>query len=159
MKKNILLIMLVIIVVFSMTGCKKKVKPITGSFTITCESKNNSMKGVDQTNISVYNFGKDQYIADYEIKTISVYSDKETYEYYKENAEESAKSDDSDKVVYDISSDDDTQTVIFSYKIVLSKDDLKNFGDKDYYKVNNVFDRIKTGAKCSFKGIKEEQIK
>lgn len=163
MKKKYLLVIFTTITVFSLTACteNKKTKESVDSFTITCKGKDNSIEGIKQTNKSVYNFNKDQYITDYEITTMSVYKDKETYKIYKESAEETANSNDNSNLVYNVKTDDKTKTVTFSYKIKINKDDLNKTEDKDYYKAVNVLKRAKSNpnAKCTFKGIEKNQIK
>ena len=158
MKKIIYI--LIILVLFTITGCTPKNKT-TPPFTITCESNDSVMEGVQTTNKSIYKFDEYQYVTEYEIKTISVYDNEETYNIYKKGAEQTLKAGNSDKITYDITTDDNTRTVNFSYKVTITKDDMKDLSDKDFYKAKKVLERAKsnTNTKCTFNDIEENQIK
>ena len=156
MKKLLCLSILLIL----LTGCGKKTE-LTDPFTINCESNDSLMEGVQTTNKAIYKFDEEQYLTEYEIKTISVYDNEETYNIYKKGAEQTLKSGNSDKITYDITTDDNTKTVNFSYKVTITKNDMKDLDDKDFYKAKKVLERAKsnTNAKCTYDGIEENQIK
>lgn len=62
-----------------------------------------------QTNKSIYNFSQDQYVTNYEIQTVSVYSKKKTYETYKEEVLKTLESNDGSTIAYDVTTDDETK--------------------------------------------------
>ena len=167
MKKKILLGLCIGVTVLGLTACTEKKNEeekeigITNPFTITCEGYDDSIEGVKATNKSVYNFGKDQYVTDYEVTTISVYSDKKTYKTYKKSAEETAKSSENDLMVYTVTTDDKTKTVNFSYKVTVNKEMLDEAEDKDFYKAVKVLERAKANpnATCTIEGAEESQLK
>lgn len=158
MGKKLGLGLLIGVTIFGLTGCTKK---ITEPFTITCEGKDDLMLGVETTNKSIYHFGKDQYTTDYEVTTISIYEDEEAYKTYKESSEETAKNAQTPIITYNVSSDDNTKTVNFSYKVTLSSEDLNALADKDYYKASEVLKRAETNpnAKCTIDGAERNQFK
>lgn len=156
MKKSFLIIVCTLLL-FVVSGCGKN----DGSFSIVCEGTDNLMEGVKTTNKSVYNFDKEQYLADYEVTSISVYDDEETYKIYKEGAEETANSNDDSSLVYTVKTDDETKTVNFSYKMTFTKEMYNEVENKEFYKAANVLERAESNsnAKCTLKNIKREQIK
>ena len=109
-----------------------------------------------QTNKSIYNFSQDQYVTNYEIQTVSVYSKKKTYETYKEEVLKTLESNDGSTSAYDV-----TKTIIFKYKKTINEEDLNALEDKDFYKAANVLERAKSGTnvKCTFDGVEESLIK
>ena len=88
-------------------------KRIIGPFTITCEVVDDYQEDLKQTNKSIYNFSQDQYVTNYEIQTVSVYSKKKTYETYKEEVLKTLESNDGSTIAYDVTTDDETKTIIF----------------------------------------------
>ena len=158
MKKQ-LLFLFICIIVLGLTGCGKK--EIIGPFTITCEGVDDYQEDLKQTNKSIYNFSQDQYVTNYEIQTVSVYSKKKTYETYKEEVLKTLESNDGSTIAYDVTTDDETKTIIFKYKKTINEEDLNALEDKDFYKAANVLERAKSGTnvKCTFDGVEESQIK
>lgn len=162
MKKNFITISLLFILVMGvivLTGCDAEMPE---SFSIICEGSDSTMEGVKSNNKSVYNFNKEQLVTDYEVSTVSVYADEETYQIYKEGAEQTANSSSEDSPIkYTVKTDDKTRTVDFSYKATLTKEMYNEADDKDYYKAIKVLERAESNpdAKCTFKGIKRNQIK
>lgn len=157
--KTISLLFVLVMGVIVLTGCDKEMPE---SFSIICEGSDNTTEGVKTTNKSVYNFNKEQLVTDYEISTVSVYTDEETYKIYKEGAEQTANSStDGSPIKYTIKTDDKTKTVDFSYKATLTKEMYNEVEDKDYYKAVKVLERAESNpdAKCTFKGIERNQIK
>ncbi len=156
MKKKIILSLFAILAVVSLTACGKKDKKIS----ISCEGKSQLMEGVNVTNKSIYNFDKDQKTTDYEVITISVYDNEETYKFYKESAEETAKTN-SNNIEYTVKSDDNTKTVTFSYKVTVNDEMTKDIEEPDYFMAKKVLERTETldKTKCTLTGIKREELK
>lgn len=164
MKNNILLIVMIGIVVFGLTACggkKEETKKIAEPFTMTCEGEDNSVKGVINDSRATYNFGKDQYVTDYEVITTSIYDSEKKYKTDKEKAEKTAQSTEKPYVIYHVETSDVTRTISFSYFVTITEDALKEKKDKDYYKAAKVLKRVESNSniKCTFSGVERNQIK
>ena len=159
MKKKLLLALFIGGVVLTLTGCGKK--EIKGPFTINCEGVDNDQLGVKQTIISSYNFGQDQYLTNYSIKTVSIYENDEAYKIYRDSAFDAKEDSEESSLEYNVASDDETKTVTVEYKITIDKTDLDASDDKNFYKAASVLERAKSNSnvKCTFDGVEESQIK
>ena len=158
MKKTII-ILLVSISIIGITGCKKSNNEESDSkmFSINCEKTKRKEDGITETNKIVYYFGKDQYATLSENSIIKVYDDPEVYQIDKENSEEIASDDSSIEV--EIQANDATTTITTLYKTKITKEEIANSEDKNYYKAINVLRRSETNYTCSVNGIDKNKIK
>ena len=156
MGKKFLISLLSVGTILFLTACGSKT---TGPFTMTCTGKiDDSMS--KQTGTTIYNFDKNQYVTSYEVNTITVYEDEETYKLYKESSEETVNNNTSSQITYTIDSDDATKTLTFGYKITVNSEDLKSSEDKDFYKAVSVLKRAESNdLTCTFDGIEKSDIK
>lgn len=161
MKKKLLLGLFTLFVCFSLTGCGEKEEEIKNSFTITCEGQEELMQEVKTTSKSVYNFDKNQMITDYEVITVNVYDNEETYNYYKGSTLETANNNDSGYASYDVKTDDTTKTLTFTYKVIITNEMIEQIEEEDFYKAINVLERAETNpnAKCTITGAEKSQLK
>ena len=155
--KKISLVLIIGVSVIGLTGCGGN--NVTAPFSISCESFDDN-GGATIKNSSIYNFGTNQIVTDYEITTVSSYDDEETYKIYRDAAKEAEKNNDNERITYKVETNDETHTVNFSYKEIINEEALATIKEDDYYNASKVLERAEeTGAKCTLSGIERDQLK
>lgn len=156
MKRKIFYILLVLILV-GVTGCGKNNEKIT----MTCTGEKDNSSGFEVQNVITYNFSEEQYVTDYSNITNQKFDDKSLYETYKTAQEESAKDTSIENVTYDLKSEDENMTLVFTMTIKnINVDDAETEEEKENYKVKNLLETNESnGYICKLEGIQKSELK
>ena len=171
MKKKILLLSIMFLGIFVLTGCGKEegessggglfspsAKEITNPFTLTCESVDTSAFKTKVVTTSTYNFNKEQMLLNYSIVTKSTFEEDEVYKANKKRVVEDSKNNKDTNT--SVNTDDATKTITNVYKELINEEKINAIQDKEYYKAPNVLKRVEVeNTTCTFSGVDRDQIK
>ena len=158
MKRKLLYALVALILAVGLTGCGKEKGD--GTFTITCTTEKDNSTGIETQTVVTYHFNKEQYATDYSSATTQKFNDKEVYEEYKKAQEETVKDTTEENISYDLKSDDDAMTLVFTmnYKNIYASATTDE--EKDSIKASKI---LKTNeelkATCKVEGIDKNNIK
>ena len=158
--KRIIYIMMIVACTIFLTGCGRENKQTSDKITLTCTIKNIKIDGLDNQTKIIYEFNKDQISTGYTSITTQKFSDKETYELYKEEQEKTTKDNSNDNIKYELTSDDNNLTIELKMTITGLDKVAESEIDKDNLKLSKILESNKAiGSTCELNGIKESEIK
>lgn len=164
MKRKILFSLALFMLIGGVAGCGKteEAKENTdGKITITCTSEKDNSTGIETQNVSTYHFNKEQYVTDYSVDTTQKFEDKDLYNEYKTAQEETVKDTSDENVSYNLKSDDDTMTLVFTMTVKnINVDDAESEEEKENYKAKNLLSSVESsGYTCTVEGIDRSELK
>ena len=125
-----------------------------------CATESETNGGIEMQTSITYNFNKDQYAIGYKSDTTQKFTDKEVYDQYKSAQEETAKDTSDENVSYNLKTDDDNLTLVFS--MILKDLDKVSATDEEKaaMKASKIYETNKNiGTSCTFDGIAESELK
>ena len=156
--KKIMIIVMTLSIIF-ITGCEKKnsnldLKLSKGDFTSVCTKKDDS-DGIKLTSTTTTNYDNDKYAINMKVKAIYKYNDKKTFDFYAEEAINTANTYETmDGIVYKYQLDKKNKTIttLLGYK----KLDINEQEKENYTLKKIVEDSEKDGGKCQLVDITRE---
>ena len=160
-KRKLLFSLALFILIMGVAGCGKTEEVKDEKITITCSSEKDDSTGFEIQNVSTYHFNKEQYVTDYSVVATQKFQDKDLYNEYKTAQEETVKDTSNENVSYDLKSDDDTMTLVFTMNVKdINVDDAESEEEKDNYKAKNMLSSVEeNGYTCTVEGIDRSELK
>ena len=117
MKKKVLYGFVALLLVAGATGCGKTKEEEKKELTVVCTTEKDTTVGFEHQNEYTYHFDDNQYETGVTIVTTQKFDDKSVYEEYKKAQEETVKDDSEENITYDLKTDDENMTLIFTMSI------------------------------------------
>ena len=161
MKKHLLSIILVLSMVFILTGCNNKEEKelfSNSEFTIICTTEKDESFGFENQDVITYAFDKYQYAVGYSVVTTQKFNNKDTYNEYKKAQIESSKDKSNKNISYDLKADDKKLTLVFT--MTIKNFNAKTEEEKNELKASTILkSNEEKNVKCTLKGIKRSELK
>ena len=161
MKNKLLYGFVALLVVAGATGCgKAKVEDKTLS--IVCTSEKETSDGFESQVEATYNFDDNQYATDFTVTSTQKFDDKSVYDVFKAAQEETAKDTSEENVTYDLKTNDETMTLVFTMTVKnINVNDAETEEEKESLKASSVLKSVETeeGYACKVNGIDRSELK
>ena len=161
MKKKVLYGFIALLIVTVVTGCGKEKEEEKKELTIVCTSEKDTSSGFEMQNELTYSFDDNQYATSYSVATTQKFDDKSLYDMYKTAQEETAKDTSSENFVYDLKSNDEDMTLVFTVTIKnYNVDNAESEEDKDALKASSILQtNEEQGYTCKVNGLDRSELK
>ena len=160
MKNKIIILVIVFMIILS--GCSKgnsntiDVAIKKGDYSSICTKEEDS-DGIKVTTVTTTNYGKDKYAISMKVKAVYEFESKDTFDFYAEEAENTAETYKKMKdTIYNYSTDENKRsiTTVLGYPQL----DIPEEEQEDYSLEKMIEDSEKDGGKCQLIGIARESI-
>lgn len=155
MKKKVFVGLFALVLCFLLSGCGS-----TKEFTISCTPEKNMYDGMENQTVITYSFNKDQFATEYTAVTTQTFYDESTYQTYKTAQEATVNNNGETTVEYDLKTDDDNLSIVFTMTLKNLIDNAKTDEDKAALKASVILNNNEnSNIPCILNDISRDELK